>query len=214
MRLWAALAHQSEARCSEPKMFADVSPGWGIASSVIAAVSGLGGVGIGAWMTGRNQARERRSARLQEQLQHFYSPMLGMRAQILSKSEISLKIRSATVAAARDNFKWVTDPEVQRQIDEEEIPEFRKLQEYNDTQLRAELVPLYRKMLDHFSSHMWLAEKSTQRHYHLLCEFVEFWNRSLASVPTGGIAEDEEKLYPLYNDLQDHFDRLVEALRK
>lgn len=190
----------------------------GIAQSLIAAGSGLLGVAIGGLISARNQSTERKTARLREQLEQFYSPLLGMRSEIMAKSQTRLKINMAADSAWVENFDRVTDPDVKRRITEENAPAFDKLQEYNEAQLREELVPLYCKMLAHFSSHMWLAERSTQRNYDVLCEFVEIWKRaidkSLPAAVVRKIEHEEKKLYPFYNDLQDHFDRLVEELKK
>ena len=57
-------------------MFADTNPGWGVLQSGITAAAGLGGVCAGALLTARNQKAERRNARIREQLQDFYSPLL------------------------------------------------------------------------------------------------------------------------------------------
>lgn len=89
---------------------------------------------------------------------------------------------------------------------------------YDETQLQTELVPLYREMLEHFTSHMWLSESSTRAHYDALCEYVEVWNRSLEeSLPVEVIEKiqhEEKKLYPLYDDLHFHFNRLTDELKK
>ncbi len=193
--------------------------GWSVVvQSAVGAVSALIGVLIGSIMTARNQKIERKNARLREQLQEFYSPLLGMRALILSKSEARQKIKGIADAVWIEMFDGVTDPDTKREIQEEHLPSFDKLQDYDNTQLQEEIVPLYRKMLDHFTSHIWLAERSTQKHYDALCEFVEVWNRSLdKSLPpqvAGKIQHDEKRLYPFYNDLQDHFDRLGEELKE
>ena len=197
---------------------ADASTWTGIVQSAIAAASGLLGVLAGSLLTGRNQRIERRNARLREQLQEFYSPMLGMRALILSKSEARQKIRWIAETVWHELFSGVTDPDRKRKIEEEHSPSFDKLQDYNNAQLQEEIIPSYQKMLDHFTTHFWLAERSTQRHYDTLCEFVEIWKRSLdKSLPSrvvSRIQHDEKKLYPFYNDLQDHFDRLRGELKE
>ena len=144
--------------------------------------------------------------------------MLGMRSLILSKSEARQKIRAIAGSAWTEKFDPEMHPDTKQEISGRSSSSFDKLLDYDNTQLREEIVPLYRKMLEHFSSHMSLAERSTQKHYDALCEFVEIWNRSLEkSLPpevASRIQHDEKKLYPFYNDLQDNFDRLAEELKQ
>jgi hypothetical protein len=55
--------------------------------SGISAAAGLIGVITGAWMTSLNQAKERKKSHIRQQLQDFYSPMLGMRQELAAKEE-------------------------------------------------------------------------------------------------------------------------------
>lgn len=71
-------------------------------------------------------------------------------------------------------------------------------------------------MLDHYTSHMWLAEKSTLQHHYALTEFVEIWNRHLdESIPyevINSLDHKEAMLNPFYEDLQNNFDLLSAQL--
>jgi len=95
--------------------------------------------------------------------------------------------------------------------------EYDRLQEYSEQQLREELVPLYRKMLEHWTANMDKAEPSTQHHFAALVDYVEIWNRFLEkSLPAAVIRElghEEKKLYPLYADIELQVARLQEELR-
>jgi hypothetical protein len=199
-------------------MFADVSPGWGIASSVIAAVSGLGGVGIGGLITSHTQKVERKNARIRQQLQEFYSPLLGMRSEIKAKSDIRHKLHSVANVEWAKLLVGVDDPSEKQRLQEGHWPRFEKLAEHSETQLRDELIPLYRQMLDYYSTHMWLAEKSTLSFYPAFTEFVELWNRHLSgSLPfevIKAIDHKESDLFPFYEDLRQNFDLLSDELKK
>jgi hypothetical protein len=199
-------------------MFTDVSPGWGVLNAAIAAGAGLVGVSIGAWMTGRNQKAERRNARTKEKLQDFYSPMLGMRSEIKAKSESRFQVTNVAGGAWVEEFVGVTDPDAKRTITEAMSPKYDRVQNYNEVLLKEQIVPLYRKMLKHFTKHMWLSEASTRAYYNELCEFVEIWNRALDDSLPGRVRaklqHDETKLYPFYDDLQKNFDRLTTELNK
>lgn len=202
-------------------MFADpaqaVSPAWGVIQSAIAAGSGLLGVLIGTIAATINAKRERNIARLNMQLQDFYSPMLGVRSEIKAKGEVRLKITSIASQAFTEEFG--TGSLGERRGPPSDVAEkYEAIQDYNNTQLRESLIPLYRQMLDHFTHHMLLAEHSTRVHYDSLCEFVEIWNRSLDESLPSKVAErlshDEGTLQELYSDLQFHFNRLLKETSK
>lgn len=189
----------------------------GILQSAIAAGAGLLGVGIGGVITAKSQKRERRNSRIRQQLEQFYSPMLGMREEIKAKSELRARLHSMA------NQTWEEEllghgPETKAQIVEARWGAFQKLVEYSDEQRRSELIPLYARMLEHFSANMWLCEASTRDQYAALSDFVEIWNRFLAkSLPVEmlrKIEHSEQDLAPLYEDLKLQFDNLTRELSK
>jgi hypothetical protein len=202
-------------------MFVDpapaVSPAWGVIQSAIAAGSGLLGVLIGTIAVSLNAKRDRKIARLKTQLQAFYSPMLGVRSEIKAKSEIRLKVTSIASQAFTEEFG--TGLLGERRGPTPDVSEkYKAVHDYNNTQFRETLFPLYQQMLDHFTHHLHLAEPSTRLHYEALCEFVEIWNRSLDKSLPSKVAErlshDEGKLHGLYDDLQVHFVRLLAETSK
>jgi hypothetical protein len=215
----------AEDNFSGGKMFADPCPVqaqasslWGIVQSAISAASGLIGVAIGALFTALNQKKQRKNDRIKDQLQNFYSPMLGMRSQIKAKSELRAELTSIAHSEIPRPFRAIVDLEKARKEDAEEAAEFQKLLDYNNKQLKEELIPLYRKMLDHFTEHLHLCEKSTIVYYAHLVEFIEIWNRFLeGSIPRIVLQKrehSEAELQLFYKDLQDNFDRLSAELRK
>jgi len=189
-----------------------------IMQSLIAAGSGILGVCVGGYFTARQQRQERRNTRIREQLQGFYSPMLGMRHEIEAKSEVRGRLSGLAQTAYPQLYEGVKDPASKLRIQEENLPDFVKLSNYNNAQFRDEIVPLYKKMLEHFSAHMWLAEPSTQALYGALCDFVEIWQRTIEGTIPAEVAFDlnhsEEPLRPFYKDLRHHFDRLTAELSK
>ncbi len=87
-------------------MFDGSWPGWTLAQSGISATAGLLGVFAGAMMTSRNQKKERKNAHTRQQLQEFYSPMLGMRQEIAAKEESRRKINemvNTTIEESKTN---------------------------------------------------------------------------------------------------------------
>ncbi len=178
---------------------------------------GLVGVVAGSWVTGHHQRIERRNARIKEQLMEFYAPLRGMRADIKAKSDLRVKVEAIAGDKWQQNFTVVDDPEAKRQIDERVWPEYEKLKQYSDDQLISDIIPTYRKMVEHFMSHMGYAEESTIAHYPAFVEFVEIWNRFLARSLPRGVAERlsqaEKNLYPLYDDIETNAKHLSEKLK-
>lgn len=189
--------------------------GIGVAQSVISAAAGLLGVLAGGWVTRREQRWEKRNAHIREQLRDFYSPLWAMRKEIQALSNFRVTVSNAANGAWIGLFDGQTDPVVKGNIAREKGPQYDAIIDYHNTQLRDEILPLYRKMLSHFTAKMWLAEVSTQKHYDSLLEFVEVWNRS-GTLPPEVIRQldhDEKKLYPFYEDLHNNFERLRNKLK-
>ena len=189
-----------------------------IVTALISATSGLVGVATGGWLAGRHYRIERRNQRMSEQLSGFYAPMLGIRAWILAKSELRVKIQGAAgdewqrlVAGAKGEVGALI------KISEERSPDFKKIIEENNRQLVEELLPKYHDMVKVFSENLALAEPSTIEHFGALVEFVELWDRWLeGTVPaevTVALEHGEENLHPLYADLSHHFARLQSELQ-
>ena len=63
---------------------------------------------------------------------------------------------------------------------EERFAPFKRIIEYDNEQLRAELLPKYREMLTLFTERYHLAATDTRAFYQSFLEFVEIWNRWLA----------------------------------
>jgi hypothetical protein len=191
-----------------------------IASPLISAVAGLGGVALGGWLTRRSQKLERQQRFAREQLSEFYAPMLGHRARLKARGELRLKVHDAT------GLEWARFEERTREMGVEKMhelqekrwPEFKRVIEYDNKQLEETDIPMYKQMLDLFISQMHLAEPSTRTHLAALVEFIGMWERSLAaSLPHEVVTRtgaDEEKLKPLYVDLAENFERLQAALRE
>jgi hypothetical protein len=132
-------------------MLQQTGVGWLTAQTLIPTIAGLLGVAVGGWMQGHHQKKERENAFIKERLRDFYAPLLGMRSEIRAKSELRLKVSSITHAEWQAKFEGITDPEVKKAIDAQESPKYEKVFDYNDKQLREEIVPLYKKMLEWFT---------------------------------------------------------------
>lgn len=197
-------------------MFDASWPGWSLEQAGITGATGLLGVVIGGLVTAHNQKKERRHARRREQLEKFYSPLIGMRDEIQSKSELRVKLHAAANIAWQKQFVNADLPVEKQAISARLRDKFDKVFEYSDEQLKKDLVPTYQNMLDHYAANLWLAEPSTLKFHYVLTEFVEIWNRFLAgTLPSEVLAEidhSEERLKPFYEDIQSNFDRLSAEL--
>lgn len=185
---------------------------------LLSAIFGLIGVFTGGWIANRNQARERRHRRYEEQLR-FYAELLSIRKVILAKSELRLRLGNIAHKAWQAEIGQASEQGPSPLRDDlytRRSDEYDKLADYGDNQLRDELIPLYRKMVDYWTANMAQAEPSTQQHFQTLVDFVEIWNRFLKqSLPAAVIREinhEEKKLYPLYADIEKHLERLRKEL--
>ncbi len=181
---------------------------WGVAIAV-PALSGLVGVLVGAWLMGRRVVRS--------QLRDFYSPLLGVREEILRRSEVRVKVGQA----ASDAWKKICaeareiGTDALGKVSKERGPEFEKIIEYDNVQLEKPL-PSYRKLVQIFRDNYWLAEPETQSYFAALVEFVELWDRWISeNLPHEVISElnhSEELLHPFYDHLKKTHMRLQSKL--
>jgi hypothetical protein len=134
-----------------------------ILPSAIAAGSALLGIAVGGHFSAHNQKRERQQRRISEQLAEFYSPLVAMRAVVLAKSELRLKISGAADVAclAMMEHAYKRGVEHVMEIDKERSPLFEKIIEYDNRELAEEIMPTYRKMVELFGSKIHFAEPSS-----------------------------------------------------
>ena len=168
---------------------------------------------------GRQATRERQQAYITRQIAEFYSPMVGLRNRIRALSTLRAQVH----AAADDAWKQTVDaapaqnPAMSDYLNGQFVP-FEKLLDYEDEQLRTDLLPAYEKMLGIFTDHYWLSEAGTRPHFDELLRFVEIWrrhlNKSLPDKVREQLSHSEARLHPLYVDLDATLARLVESLRK
>jgi len=175
--------------------------------ALVSAGAGLLGVIVGGALTAYTQWRSRVNERHRDQLQNFYSPLLGLREQIRAKSELRTRLHS--VAGAQF-------PNIARTASEDEKEAYTSILEYSEKQLKEELVPAYEQMVKLFTDRMYLAEASTRTHYKKLVDFVEIWKRFIAKPFPSSVAYEighsEQALQPLYDDLECNFKRLQNKL--
>lgn len=145
---------------------------------------------------------------IENQLNKFYSPILGLHKEIRAKSELRLKIKTLGDEAWAEACK----------IGSPDITPYSKEIEYNNKQLTEVFIPQYNKMLEIFRENFWLAEPETKQFYPKLVEYIEIWNRNfndgLPPEVARKINHTEEWINPFYDELQLRTDKLRKELLK
>ncbi|MAB51577.1 MULTISPECIES: hypothetical protein [unclassified Marinobacter] len=164
----------------------------------------------------RKSSIDVRNAFFQKQLSEFYSPIAGYRKRIQSKSEIREKVSSVAQeawkeAVAKRNPAWETKDER-----EKEFEPYGKIIEYDNAQLREELIPLYREILRIFTEKYWLADEDTREYYESFSEFIEIWERYLSeALPSNVLIKlhhSEEELHGFYEHVERKLSHLQHAI--
>jgi hypothetical protein len=189
-------------------------------TALISAASGLCGVLIGGWISSRNQRQERRQRFIRDQLTEFYAPLLGMRERLRAGRAIRLKVTNAAGTACSRHEEKALEGGIERhrEWEEKRWPGLLNIIEENIRKQEAEDIPLFRQMLDLFTSKLHLAEPTTHKQFGTLVEFVELWEDWLHGSLPGEVAEligpNEENLSAFYADLEANFTRLQEGLKE
>jgi hypothetical protein len=185
---------------------------------LISAASGLIGVGLGAFLTSRNQKQDRRQRFIRDQLTEFYSPMLGIRERLRVRGEVCHKVRTAAGSIWPRLMEDAQEAGRLRETRERLSPNFMRIIEDDNKQFEDELIPLFRQMADLFTAKMQFAEASTRLHFGALIEFIEIWERRLRGALPSEVIEavepNERNLAALYADLETNFERLQAALKE
>jgi hypothetical protein len=162
----------------------------------------------------RKLSIELRSTFIQKQMSEFYSPIAGYRKRIRAMSEVRGKVSTAANEAWKELCAPYSEAKQPMLNHEELYAPFGKIIEYDNNQLREELMPLYRKILDLFTDKYWLADEDTRAYYQDFLEFVEIWERYLAEALPGDVIQklghSEDNVLPLY----DHVEKKLSALQE
>jgi hypothetical protein len=161
----------------------------------------------------RQLTHQKRLEFIEKQVTDFYSPMVGCRKRIRSESRLREELSHGSEAAWQDVCAENPTPFHDHA---KHFEPYGRLIDYENEKFKNELLPLYDRMVEIFTSNFWLAEVSTQGHYGELIRFVEIWHRYLKQTLPPRVLEHvehrEERLYPLYVDLEDQLARLRSIL--
>ena len=186
-----------------------------IALPLISAASGLGGVFLGAWLSGHNEQRRRKLDFVEKQLQELYSPLLSIRKQVRALSELRVRVATEAAGVWQELCREARErggPEALKKLSAERSAAFDAITEYENHQWRNELLPCYKQMLQIFQEKFWLAENSTREQFQKLIVYIELWDRALNKTIPGEVVARlnvrEVELEPLYEDLEQTFRNL------
>lgn len=164
----------------------------------------------------RKLSIELRNNFIQKQMSEFYSPIAGCRKRIRAKSEVREKVSSVANEAWKELCAPYSEANQLIHNHAEQYVPYRKIIEYDNKQLREELMPLYRKILDIFTEKYWLADEDTRAYYQGFLEFVEVWERYLAEALPGDVIlkleHTEENALPFYEHVEGKLSALQEEI--
>jgi hypothetical protein len=191
-----------------------------LTKEIITAFVGLFGVLIGAvigyWLSLRRDRAQRQYEFITKKLSDFYSPLLSIRMEILDLSENRLMISRVISKSWEELCTGIEKPEEYYKVEDDRGQDFKQSINYNNKQVIEIIILKYKLMVDIFRKNIWLAEKDTQVYFKTLIEFVDIWGRSIGdAIPREALQElehSEEKLRPLYDNLQQTFDKLRSRL--
>lgn len=161
------------------------------------------------------QARIKRNADLiEKQLLEFYSPIWGCIKRIRAQGSLRAEISEASNTAWKKVCEGAPKPFLNH---DEEFKPYKKLIEYDNEQLTGEVIPLYDKALEVFTTKFWLSEDTTRQYYEGFYRFVEIWHRYLnQSLPMDALKEiehGENSLQEFYKDIEDNMIKLKFKLK-
>ena len=192
-----------------PELFVDLLK-WALAP-VCTLLAGYIGVRYGL----KQVRTQKKLDFIERQLREFYSPILGCQKEIHAKSELRLKISEAAKKVWKEVCESAPKPFLNH---DKEFEPYKKIIEYDNEQLKNELLPLYRKMLLTFRENYGLADPETHKWYSELCDFVELWERWISdNIPAEVIKKvdySEKRLNPFYQELENRIDILRSKLSR
>jgi hypothetical protein len=154
--------------------------------ALLGLIGGLGGVALGAWLVQRRERQQRELAFVERQLKEFYSPMLGLRTEIETRTHLRGRIQTTAGAVWRDLTDGRPGQPI-RQMDATKEATFQRLIEDDSTTFKEQLLPAYQQMAALFRESLWLADADTRSYYPELMEYLDVWERYLRQAIPGEV---------------------------
>jgi hypothetical protein len=144
---------------------------------------------------------------IRRQIAELYSPLLALNEKVMAL----VQLRSEISVAGGKGWQEVVEREGKSLDLDHRFRPFAQITEYNNKQLREEILPIYSEMIVVFTKGYWLAEESTRQHFGKLVKFREMWQRQMTDeMPV----EVLRGLSPVdLSDLQEDLSRQISSLR-
>jgi hypothetical protein len=183
-----------------------------IITPFVAAVAALIAAFVVSFLTDRREREKRRVDFITRQLSEFYGPLVSIRAEILARSELRVKVGNAAQEEWPKLYEGVRNVEIMQRISEGRAEAYRRIIDYDNKALRDRLMPAYQNMILNFREKMWLAEPATRSYFPALIEFVEVWERHLGNAMPIEVIQrldhSESNLDAFYRHLEETHDSL------
>ncbi len=193
---------------------------WQILPHIAPILSGLIGVFVGTWLSGRQSQTQSKLDFCEKQLREFYSPLVGIRKEI----EILTKFRGIVAKASDEwwNEAFKISAQVGTTLGQKYSDETQKgldgQIEYDNKQLEYKILPGYRELVEIFKNNYYLAEEETKKFFPILVKFVELWERFLSKTHPRQVINkidlSEKELMPFYQHLENKLESLREKLKE
>jgi len=165
-----------------------------------------------AFMFGlRKASADRRAEFRRQQLTEFYSPIAGHAKRARALLAMSMKVWNAKDKGWRDvlapylgNYTKKLDEDHRR---------FAKIAEYENAQLDEELLPIYRLILDVFTSKYSYALRSTRQYYEGYYAFVNQWDRVKREALPTEVREHLPHNAKVLHEFFDHIENMLQTLQ-
>lgn len=173
-------------------------------AALIGFLGALIGAGLTAWFVQRRERQQRQLAFLERQLREFYSPMVGLRAEIHTRSQLRVRIQNTAEAVSSELLR--TGSNQTRGRAQPLLQQFQRVIEDDDTTFKTQLMPAYQKMALVFRENLWLADADTQAYYPDFMEYLDVMERHLRDAIPGevvvALGHTEANLHPFYAHLE------------
>ncbi len=195
-----------------------------LVQTIVPAVSGLLGVGIGAWInayvTDKRERQKQRHDFQAKQIAELYGPLVALHHELQARAAIrdriidtAVEVREQVIDAGR-----LVGREELRRLHADELPGYDAVANMPHQGFVDMLLPTYQAIRDLYREKLWLAEPDTRAHFPPLLEFVSLWEWYLDQKPPGrimlGLKHSSKKLEPVFDHLHQEHERLRKDLSR
>ena len=179
----------------------------------VAIVGPFAGLLVGHRLATSQARDQRKRDRVSHQIDELYSPLLGLLERALSLAALRTEIGAGADRVWR---LLVQQGALTPETEALTSASFDRIIQYNNSELRDEILPLYQEMLRIFTQRHGLAEPSTRAHFPALIGFSGLWRRQLTDpLPSAVLRElpnPGPDLDKFHTDLVMTLDRLRASL--